>query len=131
MLSVYKLQGVGVERISMMKHATMTLLLSGLLVTAAGAQFTGPSVAGNTSTVAQAASARLGTYVTVTGHIIDHQRQDYFTFRDGTGEIRVEIGSEVWRNRPVAPETKVQLLAEVDQSATGRYLWVKSLDIID
>lgn len=113
-----------------MKKIAATMLLS-LLTSTAVAQFTGPSATGGASTVAQIEEARLGSYVTVTGHIVAHQRSDYFTFRDATGEIRVEIERSVWRNRPIAPETKVTLLAEVDRGAAGRYLWVKSLEVVD
>ena len=94
------------------------------------AQFTGPSAVGRTSTVEQAQNARVGTYVTVTGNIVAHLREDYYRFRDDTGEIRVEIGSGVWRSRDVGPDTAVRLLAEVDRSRAGVYLWVKSLEII-
>lgn len=112
-----------------MKKLAFFLLFSLITVTA-NAQFTGPSVTGNAITVTQIGAARLGSYVTVTGRIVAHQREDYFTFKDGTGEIRVEINSAVWQNRQIGPETKVRLLAEVDRNATGRYLWVKSLEIV-
>jgi uncharacterized protein (TIGR00156 family) len=96
------------------------------------AQYTGPSAAGRTSTVEQARSARVDTYVTVTGNIVAHLREDYYTFRDNTGEIRVEIESPVWRNREVGPDTTVRLLGEVDRNAAGTiYLWVESLEIVD
>ncbi len=107
--------------------ATLSLLL---LVVPAAAQFTGPSVQGRAATVAEAQSAQSGSYVTVTGKIVAHQRSDYFTFRDDTGEIRVEIESNVWRGREVSPDTTVRLLAEVDQGRAGRYLWVKSLEVV-
>ena len=108
-----------------------TLLAACLLASNAIAQFSGPSATGRATTVQQAREARVGSYVTVTGHIVNHQRGDYFTFRDATGEIRVEIESNVWQNRKVEPETKVRLLAEVDRGFAGRYLWVKSLDIVN
>jgi len=107
------------------------MLFCTLLASHAGAQFTGPSATGKASTVAQVRDARLGSYVTVTGQITAHQRQNYFTFRDGTGEIRVEIENAVWQNRKVGPETKVRLLGEIDQSIAGRYLWVKSLEVVN
>ena len=112
-----------------MKKIVVFLLFS-LLASTAIAQFTGPSATGRTSTVAQVGKARLGSYVTVTGRIVAHQRQDYFTFRDGTGEIRVEIDNSVWQNRQIGPETKVRLLAEIGRGVTGRYLWVKSLEVV-
>jgi len=45
--------------------------------------------------------------------------------------MRVEIEPNVWRNREVTPTTKVRILGEVDNSFTGRYLWVKTLDIVE
>jgi len=109
---------------------TVAFFLASLIASTATAQFTGPSATGRTISVGQVSAARLGSYVAVTGHVVAHQRQDYFTFRDGTGEIRVEIENSVWQNRQIGPETKVRLLAEVDQGTAGRYLWVKSLEIV-
>jgi uncharacterized protein (TIGR00156 family) len=97
---------------------------------AAMAQFTGPSPEPRSVTVEQARQTRPDTYVAVTGRIVKHVRDDYFTFKDATGQIRVEIANGVWQNRKVGPETKVRLLAEVDRSAAGPYLSVKSLDIV-
>ncbi len=101
-----------------------------LLPLMAQAQFTGPSTTGSPSTVEQALNARAGTYVTVTGNIVSHLREDYYTFRDETGEIRVEIEPPVWQSREVGPETKVRLVGEVDRNSAGTiYLWVKSLEM--
>ncbi|AKC86739.1 YgiW/YdeI family stress tolerance OB fold protein [Pseudoxanthomonas suwonensis] len=110
--------------------AVLVLCLSTLLASAAMAQFTGPSASGRPSTVAEARDVRLGSYVTLTGHIVNHQRSDYFTFRDDTGEIRVEISSGVWGGRKVGPETQVRLMGEVDRGPAGRYIWVKTLDVL-
>lgn len=114
------------------KTLSITALLGAcLLASNAVAQFSGPSPAGRTTTVQQARDARVGSYVTVTGNIVNHLRGDYHTFRDASGEIRVEIGSAVWQNRKVEPGTKVRLLAEVDNGPAGRYLWVKSLELVN
>lgn len=115
----------------LVKTKMLLSLLLGLLTLNAWAQFTGPDATGQETTVKQLAEARLGSYVTVTGNIVDHQRQDYYTFRDGTGDIRVEISSSVWQNRKIGPETRVRLLAEIDRGRAGRYLWVKSLQVVD
>lgn len=114
-----------------MKNALFGLLFGALLVSNATAQYTGPSATGQASTVEQVRGTRLGSYVTVTGNIVAHQRGNYFTFRDETGEIRVEIDATTWQGRPVDPETRVRLVAEVDRGIAGRYLWVKSLDIVN
>jgi uncharacterized protein (TIGR00156 family) len=114
-----------------MKKILATSLVLGLLVSNAYAQFTGPSARGAVSSVEQVQSTRANTYVTVKGNIVDHQRKNYYTFRDETGEIRVEIEPSVWRNRNIGPTDQVRLLGEVDRNAAGNvYLWVKSLEVV-
>lgn len=101
------------------------------MVTKAYAQFTGPSARGAVSSVEQVQSTRANTYVTLTGHIVDHQRKNYYTFRDETGEMRVEIEPSVWRYRNVGPNDKVRLMGEVERNGAGNlYLWVKTLDLV-
>ena len=116
----------------MFKTSLRTLLFCLLCLAGfnASAQFSGPSATGRASTVVDARDVRLGSYVTLTGHIVDHQRSDYFTFRDDTGEIRVEVAPGVFGGRKVGPDTKVRLLGEVDRGPAGRYVWVKSLEVL-
>lgn len=108
----------------------LSFLVFSLIATGVMAQFTGPSATGRPGTVADANRARIGTYVTLTGNIVNHQRSDYFTFRDNTGEIRVEIASNVWGGRQVGPTDQVRIMGEVDTSPRGRYVWVKTLDVL-
>jgi uncharacterized protein (TIGR00156 family) len=99
---------------------------------AANAQFTGPVVDRAELTVDEVREVRVGTYAVVTGQIINRIREDYYTFRDDTGEIRVEIEPNIWKNRSVGPETTVRLFVEVDSNMVGRrYLWVESMEIVD
>lgn len=103
-----------------------------VVATAASAQFTGPTT--NTraqpSTVAQVASARPGSYVILTGNIVERQREDYFTFRDSTGTIRVEIEDEVFAGRKVTPETNVRITGEIERGFSGRYIDADRLEIL-
>ena len=117
------LSAIGYSAVFPSSAAARTLL-------APDSQFVGPEVEGRVSTVQDANSARIGSYITVEGQIVDHLREDYYTFRDETGEIRIEVTDRVWGNRTVTPETQVRLLAEIDRNLTGRYLWVKSLEIV-
>lgn len=111
-----------------------TAIAAALLLTAsaASAQFSGPSSnpRAQATTVAQVANARPGSYVTLTGHIVDHQREDYYTFRDSTGEIRVEIEDEDFRGQKVTPETQVRLTGEIDTGLRGRYIDVDTVEIL-
>ena len=108
-----------------------TLLAACLMATHAIAQLSGPTPTGRSVSVAQAREARVGSFVTVTGNIVNHLREEYYTFRDGSGEIRAEIASGVWQNRKVEPATKVCLLAEVDSGNASRYLYVNSLEVLN
>jgi uncharacterized protein (TIGR00156 family) len=115
----------------MKKILPVVLFASLLFALDVSANFTGPSVTGQASTVQQVMSARVGSYVTLTGNIVSHQREEYFTFQDDTGTLRVEIGNTVWRGRDIRPETRIKLFGEIDSGPAGRYLWVKSLDVVN
>ncbi len=107
---------------------TLVLCLAGA---PAYAQFDGPSARGRNATVEQATSSlRVGTYVTLTGNIVEHLREDYFTFKDGSGSIRVEVPANVFRGQRVAPDTTVRITGEIDRAAAGRYVYVKALDVV-
>jgi uncharacterized protein (TIGR00156 family) len=113
-----------------MKPLVFALILLALPATAL-AQFTGPAAERERLTVEEASHARVGTYASVTGQIVNRLREDYYTFRDETGEIRVEIPSHVWSGRAVSPQTTVRLYVEVDANLLGRrYLWTESLEVV-
>jgi uncharacterized protein (TIGR00156 family) len=114
----------------MMNRKQFVLGLGSLFTVTAQAQFTGPGTAAPATTVAQLRQALLGRYFTVEGKVVAHQRQNYYTFSDGSGEIRVEIDPALWQNRKVGPDEKVRLVGELDQGTAGRYLWVKSLEVL-
>ena len=105
-------------------------LVLGLTATVAMAQFSGPGTSTAPSTVAAVKDARLGSDITLEGNIIERQRDDYYTFRDATGDIRVEIERRVWRGREVGPEQKVRITGEIDRGWRGRYIEVETLDLI-
>lgn len=111
-----------------MKRNWVALLRCALRAANPSAQFTGPGVAAPVSTVGQLNAARQGCHVSLSGNIVAHQREIDFTFRDSSGEIRVEIVPALRQGRPVGPQTKLRGVGEVDQGTAGRYVWVKSLD---
>lgn len=113
-----------------MNKTLMTLLSSAVLALPVYAQFTGPSAAPKPNTVAQAKDALPGTHVTLTGSLVSHVRGEFYTFRDASGEMRVEVDHKLWQNRPVNPQTKLQLIGEVDFDTSGRFVEVDSLSIL-
>lgn len=100
------------------------------LASSALAQFTGPSVQGQAATVAEALNLRVGRYVTLEGNVVAHQREDYYSFQDATGTIRVEIPPERFGGQEVGPNDRVRIMGEIDTGSAGRYIWVKSLQKI-
>lgn len=111
---------------------SVVVLFGWLLCSPSFGQYAGPSEQGRPATVQQAMEAQVGTYVAVTGRIVSHLREDYYLFRDDTGEIRIEVEDSVWRGRKVGPETVVRLVAERDRTGMGQpYLWVQSLEFIE
>lgn len=113
-----------------MKKRLLAVLVLGMAATGAMAQFTGPGASTAPLTVAAVKDARLGSDITLVGNIIERQRDDYYTFRDATGDIRVEIERRVWRGREVGPEQKVRITGEIDRGWRGRYIEVETLDLI-
>jgi len=108
--------------------ALVALLLS---TAPASAQFTGPSVAGKEATAAEARRSPAGSYVRLEGAIVAHLREDYYRFRDASGEIRVEIGAAVWGGRKVGPSDTVRILGELDRThAAVPFVWVKTLELV-
>jgi uncharacterized protein (TIGR00156 family) len=114
----------------LVRRTILASLVTSICAAPAFAQFTGPSVQGAPSSVADALNLRVGSYVTLEGNITAHLRGDYFQFSDASGQIRVEIPAATFGGRQVGPQTRVRLMGEVDQSNAGRYLWVKSLNLL-
>ena len=110
--------------------AALLSLLLVLPASAAQAQFTGPSASPQPVTVAQAADARSGSNVTLEGNVVGHLRDEYYTFRDGTGEIRVEIDRRTWNGREVGPDDRVRISGEIERDWRGRYIDVERLDVL-
>jgi uncharacterized protein (TIGR00156 family) len=119
------------EPASMSYTRAITFSLTLAIATPALAQFSGPSVQGGQATVAAAMDAPPGSYHTLEGSIVSHLREDYYMFRDSTGELRVEISPGRFGGRQIGPEDTVRIMGELDRGTAGQYLWVKSLELAD
>jgi uncharacterized protein (TIGR00156 family) len=51
-------------------------------------------------------------------------------FKDGTGEIEVEIDDEDFRGAKITPETKVRLVGEVDKDWTSTTVDVDLVEVV-
>lgn len=111
--------------------STIIFSIITLLAISMEAQFTGPAGKGQSTTIAQAREARIGTYVTIAGNVTAHQREDYYTFTDATGTIRVQVDAEKWQGRPVSPTTQVRITGEIEWAFSGRYISVETLQVVE
>ena len=75
--------------------------------------FSGPGI--GVSTAAQALKMRDDTFVLLQGNITRSIGKERYIFRDDTGEITVDIDSDIWQGRTVTPEMKVELYGEIDK----------------
>ena len=71
-------------------------------------------------TVSQINTVPNKTYVTLTGNITQAVGREYYTFRDSTGEITIEIERKVWGGITVGPSDHVEITAEVEIKRGGR-----------
>lgn len=76
--------------------------------------FTGPD---SRPTVTAVAAAELpdDSGVRLVGYIVEALGSETYTFRDDTGTIVVEIDNEDWKGLSVTPETRVEIVGEVDR----------------
>ena len=66
------------------------------------------------STVKQALAAKDDTKVQVKGYVVKATGDEKYQFRDATGTITVDIDDDLWQGKPIAANTPVTLIGEVD-----------------
>ena len=66
------------------------------------------------STVKQALVAKDDTKVEVKGYVVKAIGDEKYQFRDATGSMTVDIDDDLWQGKPIAANTPVTLMGEVD-----------------
>ena len=79
--------------------------------------FQGPTTRVDITTVEKAKKSWDDARVELTGNIVQRVAgsDDKYIFRDGTGEIVIDLDYEIFAGRTVTPETKVRLFGKVDK----------------
>ena len=113
-----------------MTRLLLTILISAFLATGASAQFVGPSSSRYEITVSEAQAARRGQTISLEGYIVKHLRDNYYLFRDKTGEMRAKIDRHIWRDRKVTSKTRVRLSGKLDRDFREHYINVRRLDLV-
>lgn len=94
----------------------MTFVSVLTLSTSAFAGFQGHnSAVKQPTTVAQAKKAYDDTTVSLSGYIVQKIGDEKYTFKDRTGQIRVEIDDELWGGLTATQKTKVRIYGQVDK----------------
>ncbi|PKH23514.1 TIGR00156 family protein [Enterobacterales bacterium CwR94] len=87
--------------------------------------FQGP--AGSKATVAQAKEMKDDSWVTLQGNIVQRVGDEDYTFKDQTGEIRVEIDHKRWNGQTISPNDKVEITGELDKDWNSAEIDVKQI----
>ncbi|MBJ8443357.1 NirD/YgiW/YdeI family stress tolerance protein [Acinetobacter bereziniae] len=66
------------------------------------------------TTVKNALILKDDTKVQLRGNVVKAIGDEKYQFRDNTGTITVDIDDELWQGKPIAPNTTVTLIGEVD-----------------
>jgi uncharacterized protein (TIGR00156 family) len=98
-----------------MKKYVVTLFIAALFVGTDFVQAQGFVGTSAQATVAEAHRMRDDRQVVLTGHIVRNIREEYYLFRDNTGEIRVEIDRRVWGTLSVTENDLVEIRGEIDR----------------
>ena len=95
--------------------------------------FTGPNLPSDASpidvsrggqitpmTVRQVSAFSHDTAVLLMGNIVNSSRKDIFTFRDGTGDIQIKVGSKDWKGLSISPNDIVIISGHVKLNKAGQ-----------
>jgi len=67
------------------------------------------------------------TVVMLKGNIAKKVGEETYVFTDGTGEVMVEIDSDVWNGQNVSPTDMVTIIGEIDQEGNATVVEVDEL----
>jgi len=96
-------------------------LAIGLSVTAAHAQYAGPSDVRTMTVKELLATGRDDQHAALQGRIVNHLGGDNYEFADATGKIRVEIDNDLWAGHPVIDDKRtVKITGELERKVMGR-----------
>lgn len=85
-----------------------------LLIAPSHAHYAGPNVGVVARTVAEASAERDDHAVLLRGRLISKIGDERYLFRDGTGEIEVEIDDEDLPQKTIGADTLIELSGRVD-----------------
>lgn len=82
-------------------------------------------------TVEAALVAPSATKVELTGHIIKRISRTEYLFQDQTGTIKVDIDRELFQDRTITPEKKIQIIGTLDIYKKTFFVVVSHFTVLD
>jgi uncharacterized protein (TIGR00156 family) len=94
-----------------------------------GAAYTGPQAHSKVS-VAQLNDLADGSLVMLEGTLVEYLGDDHYRFRDVSGEVAVDVESEVWHGIDVGPSDLIRIRGELERRWNSLDVEVDSLEKI-
>ena len=69
--------------------------------------------------------------ISLLGFITGHLRGEYYLFRDDSGEIGIEIESNMLDRKQIGPDTVVKIHGEIEHESGFVYIEVYRLEVYD
>lgn len=93
--------------------------------------FDGPRATSTTAkSVSSIGATNINRYVVLKGHLVNQIKEDYFTFKDDSGEIMVEIYYRHFRGQTITPESQIKIHGEVGLRWNRLYVYVNHLEVM-
>lgn|GEM_PF-787895 len=80
--------------------------------------------------IAQATAAPDDTKVVVTGELVQQLDSNHYLLRDGSGQITAVIDSDKLGDVKIAPDARLRIYGEMDQSRTPPQLKAKTVQVV-
>lgn len=69
--------------------------------------------------------------ITLDGFVTGHLREEYYLFRDDSGEIVIEVEPNIWDEKQIGSDTEIRIHGEVEHESGFVYIEVYRLEIYD
>lgn len=88
------------------------------------------SCSGQSTNVADAKTLDDDTKVYLEGFIVEKLKDEFYLFRDDTGDIGVEIDEKLMKDMDIKPDQKVMIHGEIDRDEDTVYIEAKKVEIV-
>ena len=80
-------------------------------------------------TVAEITAVEEGTEVNLKGSITEEQEENFYLFKDDTGELKLKISEDVWGDREVNPDKELEITGSAAKQPDTNELYIDVSEI--